>query len=61
MMLGVGVGTGVGVGKYFQVTGLGGRVPGTGFQVRVQVQDLNFPAPVPAPDYLHLRPEGRDL
>ena len=28
--------------KPFQVSGLGRREPGTGFQVRVQVQDLNF-------------------
>jgi hypothetical protein len=29
-------------GKTFRVTGLGGRETGAGFQVRVQVQDLNF-------------------
>ncbi len=51
----------IGVGSYFQVSGLGRREPDSGIQVRVQVQDLIFPAPVPAPDYLHLRPEGRDL
>ena len=45
----------------FQVSGLGGREPGAGFQVRVQVQDLNFPAPAPVPDNPYLRPEGRDL
>jgi len=51
----------IGWGKLFQVSGLSRREPGTGFQVRVQVQDLNFPAPVPVPDNPHLRPEGRDL
>ena len=29
-------------GIHFQVSGLGSQVPGTGPQVRVQVQDLNF-------------------
>ncbi len=52
---------GISCDGYFQVSGLGGREPGTGYQVRVQVQDLNFPAPAPVPDYLHLRPDGRDL
>ena len=55
--LGVGVGTGVGVGKYFQVSGLGNRVPGSGVQVLVQVQDLNF-APHP---HLYLITRTRDL
>jgi hypothetical protein len=32
----------VGGGIYFQVSGLGRREPGSGLQVRVQVQDLNF-------------------
>ncbi len=45
----------------FQVSGLGRREPGAGFQVRVQVQDLNFPAPAPVPDNPYRRPEGRDL
>ena len=40
--LGVGVGAGVGVGQSFQVSGLSRREPGSGVQVRVQVQDLNF-------------------
>ena len=54
-----GVGIGVGVGKYFQVTGLGRREPGSGVQVRVQVQDLNFaPYLSPVPDNTYLRPEG---
>ena len=35
------VNLGVAVGKYFQVTGLSRREPGSGVQVRVQVQDLN--------------------
>ena len=30
------------VGPKFQVSGLGRREPGSGVQVRVQVQDLNF-------------------
>ena len=47
---------------YFQVTGLGRQEPGSGVQVRVQVQDPNFaPAPAPVPDNPHQRPEGRDL
>ena len=48
-------------GNNFQVSGLGSREPGSGIQVRDQVQDLKFPAPVPVPDNLHQRPEGRDL
>jgi hypothetical protein len=32
----------IGWGIHFQVSGLGSRVPGSGLQVRVQVQDLNF-------------------
>jgi hypothetical protein len=28
--------------RHLQVSGLGGREPGSGIQVRVQVQDLNF-------------------
>jgi hypothetical protein len=32
----------IGWGNLFQVSGLGRRVPGSGLQVRVQVQDLNF-------------------
>ena len=55
--LGVGVGTGVGVGKYFQVSGLGNREPGSGVQVRVQVRDLNF---TPHPR-LYLITRTRDL
>ena len=39
----VGVGKGVRAGKHFQVTGLSRREPGSGVQVRVQVQDLNLP------------------
>ena len=54
---GTGAGTGVGVGKYFQVSGLGNRVPGSGVQVLVQVQDLNF-APHP---HLYLITRTRDL
>jgi len=34
------------LGAFFQVSGLGRRVPGSGVQVRVQVQDMNF-APHP--------------
>ena len=41
-------------GEYFQVTGLGSQVPGSG--VQVQVQDLNF-APYP---YLYLITRTRD-
>ena len=37
-------------GHTFRVSGLGSRVPGSGVQVRVQVQDLNF---TPHP-YLYL-------
>jgi|688.fasta_scaffold284573_2 hypothetical protein len=33
----------VGGGIYFLVSGLGGREPGTGVRVRVQVRDLNLP------------------
>jgi len=55
--LGVGVGTGVGVGKYFQVSGLSPRVPGSGVQVRVQVRDPKF-APHP---HLYLITRTRDL
>jgi len=51
----------IGWGIHFQISGLGSQVPGTGPQVRVQVQDLNFPVPEPVPDNPHLRPEGRDL
>ena len=51
----------IGWGIHFQISGLGSRVPGSGVQVRVQVQDLNFPVPEPVPDNPHLRPEGRDL
>ena len=32
----------IGGGHTFQVSGLGSRVPGSGVQVRVQVQGLNF-------------------
>ena len=32
----------IGWGIHFQISGLGSQVPGTGPQVRVQVQDLNF-------------------
>jgi hypothetical protein len=32
----------IGWGHTFQVSGLGRRVPGSGVQVRVQVQDLKF-------------------
>jgi hypothetical protein len=47
---------------HFQVTGLGRRVPGSGVQVRVQVQGLNFyPVPAPVPDNPYQGPEGRDL
>ena len=55
--LGVGVGAGVGVGKCFLVSGLGRREPGSGVQVRVQVQDLNF---TPHPN-LYLITRTRDL
>jgi len=48
---------GVGVGKYFQVSGLGNREPGSGVQVRVQVQDLNF---ILHP-HLYLITRNRDL
>ena len=41
--------------KYFQVSGLGRREPGSGIQVRVQVQDLNF---IP---HLYLNTRTRDL
>ena len=41
----------------FQVSGLGRREPGSGVQVRVQVQDLNF-APHP---HLYLITRTRDL
>ena len=51
----------INLGNNFQVSGLGRREPGSGLQVRVQVQDLKFPAPAPVPDNLHQRPEGRDL
>ena len=51
----------IGWGRNFQVTGLSCRQPGSGDQVRVQVQDLNFPVPAPVPDNPHLIPEGRDL
>jgi hypothetical protein len=44
-------------GGNYQVTGLGGREPGSGVQVRVQVQDLHF-AWHP---YLHLKTRTRDL
>ena len=40
-------------GKTFQVTGLGAREPGAGFQVRVQAQDLNFGR------HPHLQPSTR--
>ena len=49
------------LGAHFQVSGLGSREPGSGVQVRVQVQDLKFPAPVPVPDNPYQRPDGRDL
>ena len=49
------------LGLHFQISGLGGREPGSGIRVRAQVQDLIFPAPVPVPDNPYLRPEGRDL
>ncbi len=42
---------------YFRVSGLGRREPGSGVQVRVQVQDLNF-APYP---HLYLITRTRDL
>ena len=42
---------------HFQVTGLGRRVPGSGVQVRVQVQGLNF-TPYP---HLYLITRTRDL
>jgi len=42
---------------HFQVTGLGSRVPGSGVQFRVQVQDLHF---VPYP-HLYLITRARDL
>ena len=41
-MTGAGVGAGVGKHSEFQVSGLSRREPGSGVQVRVQVQDLNF-------------------
>jgi hypothetical protein len=31
------------LGAHFQVSGLGNREPGSGVQVRVQVQELNLP------------------
>ncbi len=43
-------------GIHFQVSGLGSQVPGTGPQVRVQVQDLNF-TPY---QYLYLITRTRD-
>ena len=45
------------VGPKFQVSGLGRREPGSGVQVRVQVQDLNF---IPHP-HLYLITRTRDL
>ena len=47
----------IGWGHTFRVSGLGSRVPGSGVQVRVQVQDLNF---TPHP-YLNLITRTRDL
>ncbi len=44
-------------GEYFQVTGLGSRVPGSGVLVRVQVQDLHF---IPHP-HLNLITRIRNL
>ena len=43
--------------EYFRVSGLGNREPGSGVQVRVQVQGLNF---VPHP-YLYLITRTCDL
>ena len=48
---------GVGVGEHFRVSGLGRREPGSGVQVRVQVQDLNFPLH----PHLYLITRTRDL
>ena len=45
------------MGSKFQVSGLSPRVPGSGVQVRVQVQDLNF-TPYP---HLYLITRTRDL
>ena len=47
----------IGGGYSFQVSGLGRREPGSGVQVRVQVQDLNF---TPYPN-LYLITRTRDL
>lgn len=46
----------VGWGTYFKVSGIGNREPGTGEQVQVRDQ-----GPVPAPEDLNQKPEGRDL
>ena len=47
---------------HLRVSGLGRREPGSGVQVRVQVQGLNFtPVPAPVPDNPYQSPEGRDL
>ena len=46
-----------GSGIHFQVSGLGSREPGSGVQVRVQVQDLNI-SPYP---HLYLMTRTRDL
>ena len=40
---------------HFQVSGLSRRVPGSGVQVRVQVQDVNFTP------HLYLTTRTRDL
>ena len=48
----------IGWGSIFQVPGLGSREPGTGVQVRVQVQEN--PGPEPGAEDLYLGPDGRD-
>ena len=47
------------LGMHFQVSGLGDREPGSGLQVRVQVQDLNFTRHPHL--YLYLNTRARDL
>ena len=43
---------------HFQVSGLGSRVSGTGYRVRVRGAG---PEPVPGAEHLNQIPEGRDL
>ena len=46
----------IGGGTHFQVSGLSDREPGAGEQVQVR-----GPVPVPVPEDLNQKPEGRDL